>query len=272
MSETKLLRLDWKLSKTGSFAPVAIFDPVEFDGTIYDKCSLITVSNMKKIWYGDWHKGMTLRIVKAKRAVRIEGIACKEHYNKEDIFSVPENCPICGSPTEIRHYKGRESLFCTNKSCKSRLFGRIFHFIGKDAMNITGLTEKSVSDMMEQNLITEFRDFYYLKNRKAWLYLVPGFSVKKVDALLETIESSRETALARFIYALGIPRIGKNEAKAIAEHCEDFDDFLLKWKNLYAWSDIAQIDKKAEGSFNHYAVENWDKLILLISELNITSS
>ena len=268
---TSLNSVSWKISKTGSIAPVANFAPVEFNGIEYKKCSLITISNMKKI-SGVWYEGMTLKVAKANRGVKIADVYCVEDISDKNIISVPDKCPFCGCRTEIRHYKGRESLFCTNRNCKSRFFGRIFHYIGKDAMNITGLTERTVWHMIQQDLITKFRDFYYLKKQKAWLYLIPGFSLTKVDALLDTIEASRETTMERFLYALDIPRIGKKESKLIADHCENFDDFLSKWKNLYQWSNIEQIDQKTEKSLNSYAVKNWDELILLISELNIISS
>jgi DNA ligase (NAD+) len=182
-------------------------------------------------------------------------------------LKIPTTCPICGHPTQIRLNNNTETVCCTNPECDGILLGKFVAFVSRDAMDIRGLSEKTLASLIKDGKLHRFKDLYDLKHQKAFLYKIPGMGIKKVDNLLKAIEDSRNTTLEKFIPALGIPNIGRSAARTISQHCENPDDFFKKWKAGYHWSKLEDIGEVMEKNLNSYAKSNWSDIMDLVSEL-----
>ena len=140
-----------------------------------------------------------------------------------------------------------------------------------DSMGIAGLTEKTIEDMMDLGLLNGYDDLYRLKYKKAWLFLLPNYGIKKVYKLLDSIDSSRETTVEELINSLDIPLINHSIVKIIMSHCTSVEDFFDKWENQYDWSNIDPIDTEISNELNHYAENNWTSINELQSQLIINN-
>ena len=220
--ETTLRSVEWSCGKTGQLTPVAIFDPVEIDGTEVERASVHNISILKELKLGI---GDVITVYKANQI--IPQIA--ENLIKSGTLEIPAVCPICGAPTEIKQDNNTEVLICTNDSCKGKLLGRLEHFASKNAVNIEGLSESTLEFLLKKKWISSFKDIYTLQNKKEfykeWVNF-PGFGKRSVDKLFAAIEKSRNTTLERFLYAQSIPLIGRSASKDISKFCKgDIDTF-----------------------------------------------
>lgn len=231
--KTTLLDIDWTMGKTGILTPTAVFEAVELDGTTVERASVHNVSILTQL---DLHIGDTVEVVKANKIIpqikRNVSANKREALGVEpDYIKIPSTCPICGGATEIKQDNNSKVLVCTDDNCKGKLLGKLSHFVSKNAMNIDGLSEKTLEKLIDIGLIDSFKSIYELKNyRYELLDRLDGFAEKSVDNLLGSIESSKIVTFDRFLYALSIPLIGKSASKTIAKYCEyDVNNFL----NIY---------------------------------------
>ena len=219
---TTLREIEWSIGKTGQITPVAIFDPVELDGTTVNRASLHNISIIKDLKLGIKDE---ITVFKANQIIP----QIRENLTKSNNFSIPFTCPVCGSPTKIVKENDSEVLICTNPDCKGKLLGKMVHFCSKNAINIDGMSEATLELLINKGWISTFKDLYNLPDDVItyWKNHVSGFSSHSVNKLLKSIEASRETDLEHFIYALSIPMIGKTASKLIAKECEyDFGEFI----------------------------------------------
>lgn len=212
--ETVLKNIEWSMGKIGSLTPVAIFDPVEIDGTMVERASLHNVSILTKL---DLQIGDTIIVYKANQIIP----QVKENLSAKDRESayirIPSQCPVCESPTQIVKENDSEVLMCTNPHCKGKLLGRVSHFVSKKGMDISGLSEETIKKLIELGWITEITDIYNLDQYYDRLSTMSGFGKKSVDKLRKSIENSKTVRLDKFITSLSIPGIGTSQSKELVK-------------------------------------------------------
>ena len=220
--ETVLKNIEWSMGKIGSLTPVAIFDPVEIDGTMVERASLHNVSILTKL---DLQIGDTIIVYKANQIIP----QVKENLSAKDRESayirIPSQCPICESSTQIVKENDSEVLMCTNPHCKGKLLGRVSHFVSKKGMDISGLSEETIKKFIELGWITEITDVYNLEQHYDRLSTMSGFGKKSVDKLRKSIENSKTVRLDKFITSLSIPGIGTSQSKELAAAFSTWNEF-----------------------------------------------
>lgn len=231
--KTKLIDVEWNCGKSGQLTPVAIFEPVDIDGSIVNRASLHNVSIFEdlnlciddtiEIYKANMIIPQIKRNVSAERRQYIEAIEAPTIY-------IPEYCPICGGKTKIKQDNNSKVLVCTNENCKGKLLGKLTHYVSKNAMDIKGLSESTLEKFIELGWLTCFEDIYKLKSYASEIMELEGFGEKSVKKLLKSIEMSKETTLDRFIYGLSINLIGKSASKDIAVACDNGD--IQKFVNI----------------------------------------
>ena len=232
---TKLLDVEFTMGKTGVLTPTAVFTPVEIDGTVVERASLHNISIMKEL--GITHKGQIVNVFKANQVIpQIDSVEPIDSDDELDVIEIPTKCPICGVTTEIVKDNESEVLICTNPDCRGKLLGQLSNFVGKNAINIDGLSVQTLQKLIDLGWVKSFPDIYHLFDHKEEMYKLDGFGKKSVDKLLDNIQKSRNTELSRFIYALSIPLIGRTASKEIAKAC--YDDItifigMIKSNQLY---------------------------------------
>lgn len=230
-AKTKLQEVDWMVSRTGLINPVAIFEPVELEGTIVSRASLHNVSILQGLELGI---GDTILVYKANMI--IPQIAA--NITKSNTLSIPEICPVCGKKAAITESNDVKYLYCTNEFCTAKLLKRLSLFVSRNAMNIEGLSDAILSKLIEEGLVTNYTDLYKLAQYKETIIAFEGFGEKSYLNLIDSIEKSRNVKLYNFIYALGIPDIGLSRAKLI---CNQFGNDLEQLKNL-SYESLSAID------------------------------
>lgn len=221
IAETTLENIEWSASRTGLINPVAIFKPVELEGTTVSRASVHNVSIVKSLKLGIGDK-----ITVYKANMIIPQIA--ENLTKSDTAVIPDKCPVCGEKTQIRDVNDVKSLYCLNKECPAKHIKSFAHFVSRDAMNIDGLSEATLEKFIDNGFIREFADIYHIDRYEEQILTMDGFGMRSYENLLAAINNSRKTYLFKFIYSLGIENIGLSNSKMI---CREYDDDLTKIMN-----------------------------------------
>ena len=216
--ETTLKEIEWSPSRTGLINPVAIFDPVELEGTTVSRASVHNISIMRGLELG---VGDTIEVYKANMI--IPQIA--ENKTRSGVRDIPKQCPVCGGATEIRKVNDVESLYCTNPDCQAKKIKSFTLFVSRDALNIEGLSEATLEKFIAKGFIHEFADIFRLERFREEIVEMEGLGEKSFENLSASIGRARKTTLARVIYSLGIPNIGLAGAKLI---CRQFDEEVEK--------------------------------------------
>lgn len=221
VKQTTLKQILWSPSRTGLINPIAVFEPVELEGTTVTRASLHNLSILEALALGE---GDTIEVYKANMI--IPQIA--DNITRSGVKEFPECCPACGQDVEIKSDNDIKTLYCTNKDCPAKKVKSFTHFVSRNAMNIDGLSEETLDKFIKSGFIMEFADLYKLDRYKEEIISMPGLGQKSYDNLINSIEISRNTQLYRVIYGLGIPNIGLSNAKLIAK---EFDYDLDRVKN-----------------------------------------
>ncbi len=230
-ADTTLREIEWSASRTGLINPVAIFDPVDIEGSTVSRASVHNVSIVKELKLGI---GDTISVYKANMI--IPQIA--ENKTKSGKLEIPDKCPVCGEHTEIRSENGVETLVCVNKECLAKQIKWFTLFVSRDAMNIEGLSEATIEKLIAKRLISEPADLFCVGKYKDEIINMEGFGEKSFANLVASIEKARNTTAARLLYSLGIPGIGTANAGLISRACGD--DFE-RIKNVTR-SELIEID------------------------------
>lgn len=215
---TRLRSIEWSMGKTGQLTPVAIFNPVELEGTSVSRASIHNVSIFKSLKLGI---GDEITVYKANQIIP----QIRENLTQSNTLLIPNKCPVCGYPTEIQKDNDSEVLICTNPYCKTKLVKRLVHFVSRKGMNIDGLSEETLSKFVELGWIKTLYDVYNLGQYYLTLKDMPGFGTKSVKKLQESIENSKNVELNHFITALSIPGIGSSQAKVLSDFFGTWDCF-----------------------------------------------
>ena len=216
--ETRLEKIEWSPSRTGLINPVAVFDPIELEGTTVSRASVHNISIMREL-----QLGIGDRITVYKANMIIPQIA--ENLTKSGELPIPDTCPACGQSTEIRKVNEVESLYCTNPDCPAKKIKAFALFASRDAMNIDGLSEATLEKFIARGFIHDFGDIFEISRHREEIVTMEGFGEKSFENLMASLEKAKETTLAKVIYSLGIANIGLANAKVICRH---FDDDLEK--------------------------------------------
>ena len=224
--ESTLKYIDWTMGRTGILTPVAVFEPIELDGSVIERASLHNLSVMKST-LKVLKQGLKVKVYKANMI--IPQILSAEPADLNEPIEIPEICPICGAPTAIiTSSDGVENLVCSNPNCEGKLVNHLDHFCGKKGLDIKGLSKATLGKLIDWDWVKEFHDIFELKyHRDEWVSK-SGFGIKSVDNILEAIENIRtsDIPLERYISAIGIPLIGLSQAKELAKHFKDFPSFI----------------------------------------------
>jgi len=219
--ETKLLEIEWSPSRTGLINPVAIFEPVELEGTTVSRASVHNLSIMEELELG---VGDEIEVYKANMI--IPQIA--ENLTRSGVKDIPAHCPVCGGDTEVKQVSNARALYCVNPLCQAKHLKSFALFVSRDALNIEGLSEATLEKFIVKGYIKEYADIFHLDRHQEEIQTMEGFGEKSYRNLIESIEKARTTTLPRVIYGLGIANIGLANAKMICrEFGYDIDKMLL---------------------------------------------
>ncbi len=226
--KTELLNIEWSMGRTGVLTPVAIFDPIDIDGTLVERASLHNLSILRNTL--GLYPEMNQKIWVYKANQIIPQIAKSEKNDTPHDHILNNNgmnllCPICGQLTEIKNNDNILTVHCVNPDCDGKLVNKINHFVGKKGLDVKGLSKMTLEKLINWGWINNIQDIFELKNcREEWIKK-PGFGVKSVDNILAAIEGARHTTLDKFIASLGIPLIGTTAAKSLAKIFDDYEEF-----------------------------------------------
>lgn len=211
LRETTLLEMEWSASRTGLINPVAIFEPVELEGTTVSRASVHNVSIVKSLKLG---LGDRLMVYKANMIIPqiAENLTCS------DTLIIPDICPVCGGKTEIKSINEGQFLYCINQECDAKKIKLFSLFVSRDGLNMDGLSEATLEKFIAKGFLHSFADLFHLDAHKDAIISMEGFGVKSYEKLMQSIEASRHTTLPRVLYGLGIGGVGLATAKLICKH------------------------------------------------------
>lgn len=263
LRETILKEIEWSPSRTGLINPIAVFEPVELEGTTVSRASVHNISIMRKLKLGIGDK-----ITVYKANMIIPQIA--DNLTQSDNIELPEVCPVCGGATELRQDNDVQLLYCTNPSCDAKKLKSFTLFVSREAMNIDGLSEATLEKFIAKGFIHEYADIFKLERYKDEITQMEGFGEKSYNNLLKSIDSARETTLPRVIYSLGITGIGLANAKMICRYYHyNLDE--MKDADIEELSEIEGIGEVLAGAFYEYFRDeiNNTRLDNLLKEITI---
>lgn len=218
LRETRLQEIEWSPSRTGLINPVAIFEPVELEGTTVSRASVHNVSILKNLKLGI---GDTITVYKANMI--IPQIA--ENLTRSGTVEIPKVCPVCGGEARIQKTNDVESLYCVNPDCQAKKIKAFTLFVSRDAMNIDGLSEMTLEKFIASGYVREYADLFRLDRYREEIVTMEGFGERSYEKLTDSLEKARHTTLPRVVYSLGIPNIGAANAKVL---CKEYDYDLAR--------------------------------------------
>ena len=262
-ANTHLIDMEWSPSRTGLINPVAIFEPVELEGTTVSRASVHNVSIVKSLMLGI---GDEISVYKANMIIP----QIKENFTKSGNLTIPKFCPACSEKTQIKNENGVETLYCVNEACPAKQIKRFSLFVSRDAMKIDGLSEATLEKFISVGFIKKLPDIYKLETHKEAICNMDGFGDKSYEKLISSIEKSRDVLLPNLIYALGILNVGLSNAKII---CKAFDYDIEKIKNatveeIAVTDNIGDVIATSVFDFFHDS-EKLSEFNELVNELNI---
>ena len=263
IKETRLLDIEWSPSRTGLINPVAIFEPVELEGTTVSRASLHNISIIEGL-----QLGINDIVTVYKANMIIPQIA--ENLTKSNNLELPTNCPACGGSIKIVDETGTKTLMCTNPECSAKKIKAFTLFCSRDAMQIDGMSEATLEKLLAKGMIKEYADIYRLSRFKSEICSMDGFGEKSYENMINSIESSRNTSLIRLIYSLGILNVGLSNAKIICRFF-DYDFEKIRSASVEELSSIDNVGEViAKSIVDYFAVEENNRIVDdLITYLNI---
>ena len=261
--ETRLQYIEWSPSRTGLINPVAVFEPVELEGTTVSRASVHNISILESLALGD---GDTITVYKANMI--IPQIA--KNLTGSDNIEIPKVCPVCGGATEIRQMNDAKSLYCTNPMCQAKRIKSFALFVSRDALNIDGLSEATLEKFIARGFIHKYRDIFHLDSYQEEIQTMEGFGEKSYANLIASVDKARSTTLAKVVYGLGIAGIGLANAKLICRHFKN-DVEKMTGASEEELSNIQGVGPVLAAAFVKYFIseERKKEFKLLLGELEI---
>ena len=267
-NETVLRQIEWSTNRTGQVNPVAIFDPVEIDGTTVSRASVNNVSIIKELQLG---LGDTITVIKANQIIPM----VTDNLTRSNSYVFPTRCGSCGRELELRNDNGREMLYCVNPDCPAIRLDQITYFVSRDAMNIMGLSEERLRMLIDRGFVRDFADIYHLADHREELEQLERFGRDSVENLLSSIEESRNCRMSNVLTAIGIPNIGKNNAKLLSAHCfaqrrgNPLETFLELALEDFDWTVLDGFGEVMSAGINRFVRENQQRIRPLVELLRI---
>lgn len=211
LKETKLISIQWNTSRTGLINPIAIFEPVQLEGTTVTRASVHNVSILENLKLA---QGDQIQVYKANMIIP----QISENLTRSGPDPLPKHCPECGGETEVEKIKDVKVLKCTNSSCSAKQLKAFSHFVSRNAMNIEGLSEATLEKFIDHEILSSFQDLYSLENKKDEIIALEGYGEKSYTNLIQSIKKSKSIPLPNFIYALGIQNVGLSNARLLCDY------------------------------------------------------
>lgn len=239
-AQTRLLKVEWSPSRTGLINPVAVFEPVELEGTTVTRASLHNVSILRALGLGI---GDEITVYKANMIIP----QVADNLTRSNDLEIPAVCPACGEPTTLQDINGVQSLYCMNPLCSAKQIKGFSHFVSRNAMNIDGLSDATLEKFISMGFLKDLSDIFHLNQHEEAIVEMDGFGQKSYDNLMKSIENARTVAMAKFIYSLGISGIGLANAKVIVSYFgQDFERIIhATEEELVAVDGIGEVLAKA---------------------------
>lgn len=265
-AETVLREIEWSPSRTGLLNPVAIFDPVELEGTTVSRASVHNINIMEELQLGI---GDRITVYKANMIIP----QISDNLTRSAHIEIPPSCPVCGGATEIKDESGTKTLICTNPDCIAKHVKSFSLFVSRDAMNIEGLSEAGLLKFIGKGIIRELPDLFDVEEHREEIVTMEGFGARSFDKLVESIDKARETTPARLLYSLGITGVGVTMANVIARYCHN------KWEEIMALDkeSLLAIDKVGDVMADNicaYLIDEDNKAMIasLLTKLKLDES
>lgn len=263
--ETTLRDIEWSMGRTGILTPIAIFDPVDIDGSTVERASLHNLAIMEQTLHSSrgW-QGQRIEVYKANQIIPQIYDAEADDEKTKYYFSHPVLCPVCKGVVK----RVGDNYVCSNPDCEGKLINRLDHFCGKKGLDIKGLSKATLEKLIEWDWVNNFSDIYHLADHKTEWISKPGFGPKSVSNILDAIETSREVELASFISAIGVPQVGLAIAKKLVMAAPSYEDFREKVNSKYDFSVLDGFaDSKTQAilSFNYTAADEVYKEMKIIN-------
>lgn len=264
--ETTFRSIEWNTTRSGLVNPTAVFDTVNIQGSDVSRATLHNLSYIEELELG---YGDIIEVYKSNMIIP------KVHDNltRSNTWTYPTECPCCGHNTEIHNANGSKTLHCTNPDCPAKFISKLTNFVGKNGMDIVGLSEQTIELLVDRKWVTSFKDLYNLSENqiKLWKYHTVGFGEKSVQKILDAIEKSRKTTLDKFLTALSIPLLGKSTCKDISKYCNgDVDVFTFIMENTsLEFAAIDGVGVSATTSLDDWWQDNRIMFYDLLDELEI---
>ena len=220
-ARTKLVEMEWSPSRTGLINPVAIFEPVELEGTTVTRASVHNISIVENLELGI---GDEIEVYKANMIIP----QILENHTRSGKLIIPNICPACGEEAVIKDASGVKSLYCTNDKCVAKFTKKFTLFVSRDAMNIDGLSEETLDKFIGKGFIKEYADVYKLNRFEEEIVNMPGFGRKSYENLMASVDKSRKVPVFKLLYSLGVPNIGVANAKVISRYFDYDMDKITK--------------------------------------------
>lgn len=259
--ETEVKDIEWTMGRTGQLTPVLVYNDIEINGTVCNRASLHNISVMKNTMKGAF-PGQRVYIYKANQIIPQVAYVQINKPDNVSVIPIPEVCPYCGAPTEIRKDYDSEVLYCTNPACSGKLINRLNHFVGKKGLDIKGLSKKTLEKLIDWGWINSLEDIFKLQeHRNEWIEK-EGFGIASVDKILTAIEEGKNCTASKFIAAIGIPQIGKVASEDLIKvyhtyngfrHAVDFPD---EDDRLYNIKGIGEVMIKTLTTFDYTEADN----------------
>lgn len=259
--ETSLIDIDWTMGRTGALTPVAVFDPVDIDGTIVERANLHNVSIMNEV-LGKPYKGQVLNIYRANQIIpQIDSAEKWEDGAEHEEIHIAQYCPICSTKTLILENNGVKTLICPNPDCEGKFINKLDHFCGKKGLDIKGLSVATLDKLLDWGWVEELSDIFKLSDyRDEWI-TKEGFGEKSVDNILSAIEAARTTTFEKFLSSLGIPLIGPKVAKDLIERIPTYEELREKIKNNFNFSDFGGFGYSKDLALKEFDYTNADYMV-----------
>lgn len=261
--DTTLLEIEWSPSRTGLINPVAIFEPVELEGTTVSRASVHNISIMEELELG---VGDKIQVYKANMI--IPQIA--ENLTRSGVKDIPCACPVCGGATKISMENDTKTLYCTNPDCQAKQIKSFALFVSRDALNMEGLSEATLEKFIVRGFIKDFTDIFHLDRYEEEIKTMEGFGEKSYVNLINSVENARNTTLPKLVYSLGIANIGLANAKVICKAL-DYDPQRLFTATVEELSEISGVGGVIAKAFVDYFAEEKHREVFekLLGEVNI---
>ena len=270
-AETELEYIEWSCAAS-TISPVAVFKPVELEGTTVKRASLCNISECERLGIGD--KGTKIAVIKANKIIpKVINVV-----ERLGVFHIPEVCPVCQSATEVTESEssGTKTLHCTNTHCPAKQLKKFGRFVSKEGINIDGLSEQTIQKFINLGWVREYADLFHLNNHASELRTMEGFGDKSVSKLLTAIEKARDVEAHRLLFALNIPLIGRDVCNRLLSAYQIADLFHTATEATTedVFATIAGIGPEKSASFVRWMKDkdNYSMLQQLLVELNISQS